>query len=111
MATSVLAKGGTVQIYKPWIVQLPGTAELLIVAFCPMGFGPGQCTFRNGTASEHAIFWRSSDSGASWSREGEDRVDVRGRRPHPRADQGPHRSRAPQRFVWTAGRSVATQDS
>ena len=67
------------QIYKPWIVQLPGTAELLIVAFCPMGFGPGQCTFRNGTASEHAIFWRSSDSGASWSREGEDRVDVRGR--------------------------------
>eukprot|EP01052_Picozoa_sp_SAG31_P000844 SAG31_NODE_26_length_32985_cov_39.054096_9_plen_478_part_00 len=69
--------GNAAQVYKPWVALL-ATGELLVVAFCSMGFGPGQCHFPNGTAAEHALFWRSSDHGVSWSA-GEARQDLLGR--------------------------------
>ena len=69
--------GSLASAYKPWAAVLP-SGELLVVAFCGMGFAEGQCNFPNGTSAEHAIFRRSSDHGASWTA-GEDRVDVLGR--------------------------------
>jgi hypothetical protein len=80
-ARSVLANGHAngvnASAYKPWIAVLP-SGELLVVGFCVMGWGPGDCTFaNNGTASEHAIFWRSSDHGRTF--QAEDRPDIRAR--------------------------------
>ena len=50
-ATSSLLNGSEAQVYKPWAALLP-SGEILVVAFCAMGFGPGQCHFPNGTAAE-----------------------------------------------------------
>lgn len=69
-------------MYKPYLALLPATGELIALAFCGMGWSPGQCRpFGNGTVGnvpEHAVLWRSTDSGVSWG-ESEDRPDLLGR--------------------------------
>lgn len=76
--TSVGANKKVQHPYKPFAAVLP-SGDLLVIAFCPMGSRVGQCSFPNGTAAEHALFWRSSDDGVSWSANAEDRMDMLGR--------------------------------
>jgi hypothetical protein len=49
--------------YKPWVAEVkPG--ELLVVAFCSPCSGPHNASSsKAGKNEEHALFWRSTDSG------------------------------------------------
>jgi hypothetical protein len=68
--------------YKPYIAVMPGSGDLVVISFCAMGFGPYQCrpfgTGKNGTWPEHAVIWRSTDFGKTFSQD-EDRTDMLGR--------------------------------